>query len=71
MKDKDIQANGRDELRAQFPGLAKSTAPRAAAKLFCIECMGGSLREARECGIRDCFLWPLWKARREAPGSEP
>jgi len=60
---KDPQQVMRNEILSKFPGLAKSTAPRAAIKLFCIECMGGSLRDARACESRGCFLWPLWRDR--------
>lgn len=61
------QEDMRAELRARFPGLAKATSPRSQVRLFCIECMGGSAKDARECETRDCFLWPLlpWRTRRK------
>jgi len=56
-----VQARARDQLRAQFPVMAKRATgdSRAAAiKLFCFECHGGVLSEARQCEETDCFLWP-------------
>lgn len=50
----------RDELRERFPGLSKSAdegGRSAACKLFCIECMGGSYKDAASCQVRECFLW--------------
>lgn len=51
----------RDEIRARFPGLAvRANQQRLAAiKLHCVECMGGSIRDARSCETRECFLWPV------------
>lgn len=53
-------ASFRDEVRSKYPALAERarTGPKAAIRLFCIECMGGSRSEARTCQTRDCFLWP-------------
>ena len=52
--------NIKDELKAKYPGLtARAETQRLAAiRLFCIECMGGSGRDAKACAQKDCFLWP-------------
>lgn len=59
----------RGELVEKYPGLAgRAAASRAAAvKLFCIECMGGSNRDAKECAERSCFLWPHAYRRGAVP----
>ena len=57
----------RDDIRAKYPGLAKAGAAGQrlpAITLACCECMGGSLREAKTCETRDCFLWPVGPAGR-------
>ena len=57
----------RDEIRTKFPNAAAAAATasrRQAIRLFCIECMGGSSKDARECETRDCFLWPYGPAAR-------
>jgi len=57
----------RDEVREKYPALAKraQVGPKAAIRLFCIECMGGSKADAKACETRGCFLWPhrgvAWK----------
>jgi len=39
------------ELMAKYPGLAKDAtrSPRAAIRLFCLECMGGNSAEVAKC----------------------
>ena len=56
----DPQQPLRDKLRAKHPSRAKRsrTQKSAAIELFCTECMGGSAREAGQCELTDCFLWP-------------
>lgn len=47
------------ELRAKFPRLAKSadkSSRKAAIRLFCLECMGGSPSDVRACDSKDCPL---------------
>jgi hypothetical protein len=64
------------EIRRKFPGLARRADAGQrlpAVQLFCIECYGGSLREARTCTVRDCPLWGAaggsWRRTREAAGA--
>jgi hypothetical protein len=62
----------RDEIREKLPKMAEraSRSRLAAVRLFCIECMGGSARQARACETTDCFLWPVRGAswsRKEQP----
>jgi len=58
----------RDDLRGQMPGLASRSLrqPKTAIKLFCYECMGGNIADARSCTLRSCFLWPHSPAARAA-----
>jgi len=47
-------------LRAKYPGLdrdAKQGSRRAAIRLFCLECMGGSSGDVAGCEERICPLW--------------
>jgi hypothetical protein len=72
----DPQNACRREMRTKWPGLAKRaiTSASAAAKLFCIECMGGNKRDAETCESRDCFLWPVGaraQAEREPVAASP
>ena len=30
-----------------------------AVRAFCLSCLGGQWSEVRECGSRDCPLWPF------------
>lgn len=55
-----MKASFRDEIRAKLPKLAEraKNGPKAAIRLFCVECMGGSKGDAKRCETRDCFLWP-------------
>ena len=64
----------RDKIRTKFPGWAKQAGARPAIRLFCIECMGGSYRDATTCETTDCFLWPFGlaaRAQRLAAGDCP
>jgi hypothetical protein len=60
----------RDELAAKLPKAVEraKTSPKTAIRLFCVECMGGSVREAKTCANNQCFLWPhrgaQWKASK-------
>ncbi len=57
----DAQQAFRDELRAKYPGRAKralGNGKAASIELFCIECIGGSAHDAKQCESRSCFLWP-------------
>ena len=51
----------RAELRAKFPERAERAkkSPKLAIRMFCIECMGGSVRDAKGCETTDCFLHPV------------
>ena len=52
-----------DELRVKYRGLDKrerSGSPRAAIRLFCIECMGGALYAVEGCTATRC---PLYRHR--------
>lgn len=35
----------------------------------CLECSGGNRKEARNCRIRNCALWP-YRAAEQAEGTE-
>ena len=63
---RNVQQGVRTELRESFPGLAARAPhqPTAAIRLFCFECMGGSVADAARCESRDCFLWPHGPAGR-------
>lgn len=57
---KNDQKAFRDELRAKHRTRAKAASGRgkvAAIELFCLECVGGSSKEAKACTTKDCFLW--------------
>ena len=63
------------ELRLKYPGLAARAdkgQKLACIRLFCVECYGGSLRDARTCPTRDCPLWgaagAAWSRTREGAG---
>ena len=62
------------ELRAKHPGLSKREAaghPRAAIRLFCLECQGGSPKKVRECQEGDnCPLYPHRMGTRGGTGDE-
>lgn len=51
-----MSATFRDEISTKYPALAARAAkgPKAAIRMFCIECMGGS----KACRVEACFLWP-------------
>ena len=52
----------RDDLREKYIGLSRKADHEAsrssAVRLFCLECMGGSLAEVKDCQTQACFLWP-------------
>jgi hypothetical protein len=60
----------REEIAKRLPKAIEraKTSRLTAIRLFCIECMGGSSREAKACTQRDCFLWPVrgssWRQSR-------
>lgn len=57
----------REILRKRYPGLAKrqsAGSPMASIRLFCLECMGGSLGEVKACTADECPLFPLRLGRR-------
>lgn len=56
----------RDEIRAKYPTRAARAvkSAKSAIRLFCVECCGGDVGDARRCQVRDCFLWPHVKAWR-------
>lgn len=58
-----------DELRAKHPIAAEraKTSRATAVKLFCIECCGGSRKDAVDCAVTRCFLWPYRPKRTVAP----
>ncbi|RPJ39801.1 MAG: hypothetical protein EHM35_01455 [Planctomycetaceae bacterium] len=55
-----MSATFRDEIRAKYPALAARAerGPKAAIRMFCIECMGGQKADAKACRVEACFLWP-------------
>lgn len=69
----------RDEMREKLPAsVAKYRSSRLVAiRLFCVECMGGSTRDAATCADRSCWIWPHGPAARKermaskAPGEQP
>lgn len=56
----------REEIEKKYSGTAKKakSQPRAAIRLFCIECMGGDYGEAKTCKAKECYLWPFSIAAR-------
>jgi len=56
----DLQQDLRDEILTKFVGGAEKikTSRSFAVKLHCVECVGGSSREAKGCTSSKCFLWP-------------
>lgn len=58
-----------EELRAKYPSMAKAAErrPRAAIRLFCLECLGGSFADVDRCSDVACPLWPF----RRGPGKRP
>lgn len=38
--------------------------PIKAIRAKCIDCSCGSLREVRECNMKDCTLWPYRMGKR-------
>lgn len=70
----DVQQTERDRIRALFPVAAANALTRraAAVRLYCVECMGGSVRDASTCEARDCFLWPhAYKRKRQGAAQAP
>ena len=63
-----------EELRQKHPVMARQAANgsrRAAIRLFCLDCMGGSAAEVARCASKGCPLWPHRKGRgtaRRPPG---
>ena len=56
-----------DMLRKKFPIRAERAANGsrgAAITMNCLECVGGSIADAKACTARDCFLWPYSPAGR-------
>lgn len=56
----DPQQAFRDSLESRYPGRfskAKQGSKVAKIELQCIECVGGSVKEAIHCESRGCFLW--------------
>lgn len=53
------QKTMRDEIRTRLPKAAAAAVKSrsTAVRLFCVECMGGQAKDARNCAERDCFLW--------------
>lgn len=53
-------ATERDAMTNRWPvaaARAKTSRPTA-VRLHCVECMGGSVRDAATCTERACWLWP-------------
>lgn len=63
----------REEMLVKYPSLvARSKTSRPAAiKLMCIECMGGSYSDAKECTTKDCAIWPHSIAARALNKADP
>ena len=49
-----------EEIARKYPSKAAraKTVPSAAVWVFCLQCMGGSRKDAGECEARECALWP-------------
>lgn len=61
-----VQETARRQLRQKFPVRAQRAdkgSKAAMIQLFCLECMGGSTRDALWCETRDCTLWSGWRRR--------
>lgn len=57
-----------EELRKKYPGLAKkekSGSRAAAIRLYCLECLGGSAKEVKECDDTLCPLHQFRMGKRE------
>ena len=66
----------RDEIRVKYPERAARAgkSAKSAIRLFCIECCGGDVGEARRCQVTDCFLWPhvkVWRTPHAIEESAP
>jgi len=50
----------REEMDKKNPRLAELALKRksTAIRLFCVECVGGSIPDAKHCQTRECRLWP-------------
>ena len=61
-----------DELRERNPVLAEKakTQRRAAIRLFCLECVGGSQREVIACTTQKCPLYPFRRGTFEGVKDE-
>ena len=66
-----------DEIAQRLPkAFARYPFHKATAiRLFCIECMGGSTKDAVTCEASTCFLWPhrgsAWDKSAVAQGARP
>lgn len=60
--------NVRSELKLKYPKVARNAVrqPKAAIKLFCLECVGGDYGEAKRCAESSCSLWPYAFKRGKA-----
>ena len=49
------------QIKRRLPVMAKSAEKnrKAAIRLFCLECMGGSIEDVKICDCHDCTLWPF------------
>lgn len=63
------QESFREGLRQKYPNRAAnavSSSRGAAITLFCLECVGGSYVDTKNCTDKTCFLWN-WRPGREKP----
>ena len=53
--------------KARSRALRKGT-PMARIRGYCVECVGGVLRDVRECCVKDCLLYDLRMGRKPRKG---
>jgi len=60
-------------IRKKYPALSSKSArrPLAAIRLFCLECLGGSVHEVRNCTSSDCSLYAFRMGKRPVQSESP
>jgi len=63
-----------ETLAKRYPAkarLARTGSRSSAVQLFCLQCMGGSLNDVRDCFAQlSCELWPYRVGRFESAGTK-